>query len=152
MEKDIIKILLKESLLMFEAEKADNIIAERDFLKKARERLKKEKEKEGDDENAKDTKDDKETESGEQAVSDGEQEDLNKISKSVYSLGIGGELSRCVYGKSDKNRTLQSKLRKYMKGDPYAEKGHPDVGATPKSIARKVIGCITKIRAKLAKV
>lgn len=136
MEKDIIKILLRESLSMFEAEKADNKEEDK-------------KDKKGDDE---DTKDDKETESGEQAVSKGEQEDLSKISKSVYSLGIGGELSRCVYGKSDKNRTLQSKLRKYMKGDPYAEKGHPDVGKTPKSIARKVIGCITKIRAKLAKV
>jgi hypothetical protein len=105
-----------------------------------------------DEDGKEDTKDDKESESGEQSVSKGEQEDLNKISKSVYSLGIGGELSRCVFGKRDKNRTLQSKLRKYMKGDPYAEKGHPDVGETPKSIARKVIGSITKIRAKLAKV
>jgi hypothetical protein len=132
MEKDKLKVLLRESLSMFEAEKVDN-------------------EEEVDNED----KEDKEvgkSESGEQSVSKGEQEDLNKISKSVYSLGIGGELSRCVFGKSDKNRTLQSKLRKYMKGDPYAEKGHPDVGETPKSIARKVIGCITKIRAKLAKV
>ena len=133
MEKDKLKVLLRESLSMFEAEKIDN----------------------EDEDGKEDTKDDKEvgkSESGEQSVSKGEQEDLAKISKSVYSLGIGGELSRCVYGKSDKNRTLQSKLRKYMKGDPYAEKGHPDVGETPKSIARKVIGCITKIRAKLAKV
>lgn len=136
MEKDKLKILLRESLSMFEAEKVDN----------------EEKDTKDDNEDTKDDKEAGETESGEQAVSKGEQEDLSKISKSVYSLGIGGELSRCVYGKSDKNRTLQSKLRKYMKGDPYAEKGHPDVGATPKSIARKVIGCITKIRAKLAKV
>ena len=136
MEKDKLKVLLRESLSMFEAEKIDN-------------------EDEDGKEDTKDDKDNKEvgkSESGEQSVSKGEQEDLNKISKSVYSLGIGGELSRCVFGKSDKNRTLQSKLRKYMKGDPYAEKGHPDVGETPKSIARKVIGCITKIRAKLAKV
>ena len=136
MEKDKLKVLLRESLAMFEAEKVDD-------------------EDEDGKEDTKDDKDNKEvgkSESGEQSVSKGEQEDLAKISKSVYSLGIGGELSRCVYGKSDKNRTLQSKLRKYMKGDPYAEKGHPDVGETPKSIARKVIGCITKIRAKLAKV
>ncbi len=147
MEKHIIKNLLKESLSMFETEIVDDTITEADFLKKAREKVKKDKEeadgKEDDEETNKD---------GEDAVSQGEQDDLNKLSKSIYSLGIGGELSRCVFGKGDKNRALQSKLRKYMKGDPYAEKGHPDVGKTPKSIARKVIGCVTKIRAKLAKV
>lgn len=147
MEKHIIKNLLKESLSMFETEIVDDTITEADFLKKAREKNKKDRE-----DKEKSGEDDEDTESGVDAVSQGEQDDLNKLSKSVYSLGIGGELSRCVFGKGDKNRALQSKLRKYMKGDPYAEKGHPDVGKTPKSIARKVIGCITKIRAKLAKV
>ena len=147
MEKHIIKNLLKESLSMFETEIVDDTITEADFLKKAREKNKKDRE-----DKEKNGEDDEDTESGVDAVSQGEQDDLNKLSKSIYSLGIGGELSRCVFGKGDKNRALQSKLRKYMKGDPYAEKGHPDVGATPKSIARKVIGCITKIRAKLAKV
>lgn len=145
MEKDIIKILLKESLSAFET--VDDTITEADFLKKAREKNKKDRE-----DKEKSGEDDEETGSGVDAVSQGEQDDLNKLSKSIYSLGIGGELSRCVFGKGDKNRALQSKLRKYMKGDPYAEKGHPDVGKTPKSIARKVIGCVTKIRAKLAKV
>jgi hypothetical protein len=145
MEKDIIKILLKESLSAFET--VDDTITEADFLKKAREKNKKDRE-----DKEKSGEDDEETGSGVDAVSQGEQDDLNKLSKSIYSLGIGGELSRCVFGKSDKNRALQSKLRKYMKDDPYAEKGHPDVGKTPKSIARKVIGCVTKIRAKLAKV
>lgn len=145
MEKDIIKILLKESLSAFET--VDDTITEADFLKKAREKNKKDRE-----DKEKSGEDDEETGSGVDAVSQGEQDDLNKLSKSIYSLGIGGELSRCVFGKGDKNRALQSKLCKYMKGDPYAEKGHPDVGKTPKSIARKVIGCVTKIRAKLAKV
>jgi hypothetical protein len=148
MEIDRLKVLLRESLSMFETEIVEDTITEADFLKKAREKIKKDRE-----DKEKNGEDDEDTnKNGEDAVSQGEQDDLNKLSKSIYGLGIGGELSRCVFGKGDKNRALQSKLRKYMKDDPYAEKGHPDVGKTPKSIARKVIGCVTKIRAKLAKV
>ncbi len=115
MDKEKLKVLLRESLEIFEAEK-------------------------------KDEKDD-----GKHYVTQGEQDELKGLAKHIYDFNLGQKLSDCVFGK-DSSRTQQSKLRKFMLGDPYGTKDHPDVGKTPRHVGEKAIMCITKIRSKLGKV
>lgn len=121
--KEDIKRLLRESISVYEAKKEES------------------------DDN-KETKEKRDKEEGhkEKYVSKGEQSDLKDMGEVVYDMGLGGQLTKCVRG-GDKKRTQQSAIRKYMLDDPY-----DDMGPTPKSLAEKIISCMTKLRKKISKV
>ncbi len=140
--KEEIKKLLRESITVYEAKEEESDKEVKDSEEDKKDSDKKERDKE---------ERDKEEGHKEKYVSKGEQDDLKKLAKPVYDYNLGQELSDCALG-SDKNRTNQSKLRKYMLGDPYKKNGNPDVGRTPKKVANKVISCLTDIRSDLGKV
>jgi len=130
--KEEIKKLLRESITVYEAKEEES-----DKEVKDSEEDKKDSDKE---------ERDKEEGHKEKYVSKGEQDELEDMADVVYDMRLGGQLSRCVRGKDGK-RTKQSAIRKYMLDDPY-----DDMGPTPKSLAEKIISCMTKLRKKISKV